>query len=89
MRPPSYPSAWLRRRRARFRFAWQNYCSSTTSIGLNFPLARLIAQFGRSLEHTPRTQMFERLVLQRERLTLLRSCEQLVMTTIVDFIEQP
>ena len=34
--PPGYPSAWLRRRRARFRFAQQDHCSSTTSIGLNF-----------------------------------------------------
>src|SRR6266852_9857406 len=35
MSPPGYPSAWLRPRRARFRFARQDPCSSTTSIGLN------------------------------------------------------
>jgi hypothetical protein len=34
------PSAWLRPRRARFRFARQDHCSSTTSIRLNFRLAR-------------------------------------------------
>ncbi len=36
MSPPGYPSAWLRPRRARFRFARQDHCSSTTSIRLNF-----------------------------------------------------
>jgi hypothetical protein len=36
MSPPGYPSAWLRPRRARFRFAQQDHCSSTTSISLNF-----------------------------------------------------
>jgi len=35
MSPPGYPSAWLRPRRAGFRFARQDPCSSTTSIGLN------------------------------------------------------
>ncbi len=39
IRPPSYPSAWLRPRRARFRFARQDHFSSTTSIRLNFRLA--------------------------------------------------
>jgi len=29
IRPPGYPSAWLRPRRARFRFARQDHCSST------------------------------------------------------------
>jgi hypothetical protein len=28
IRPPGYPSAWLLPRRARFRFAWQEHCSS-------------------------------------------------------------
>ena len=36
MRPPSYPSAWLHPRRARFRFARQDHCSFTMSIRLNF-----------------------------------------------------
>jgi Helix-turn-helix domain len=40
MSPPGYPSAWLRPRRARFRFARQDHCSSTTSIRLNFRMAR-------------------------------------------------
>jgi hypothetical protein len=40
MSPPGYPSAWLRPRRARFRFARQDHCSSTTSIRLNFRFAR-------------------------------------------------
>src|SRR5271156_3398075 len=40
IRPPSYPSAWLRPRRARFRFARPDHCSSTTSIRLNFRVAR-------------------------------------------------
>src|SRR5438270_10422572 len=31
MSPPSYPSAWLRPRSARFRFARQNHCSSATT----------------------------------------------------------
>ena len=39
-RPPGYPSAWLRPRRARFRFARQDHCSSTRSIRLNFRFAR-------------------------------------------------
>ncbi len=38
--PPGYSSAWLRPRRARFRFTRQDLCSSTTSIGLNFRMAR-------------------------------------------------
>jgi hypothetical protein len=38
--PPGYPSAWLRPRRARFRFARQDHCSSATSIGLNFRMPR-------------------------------------------------
>jgi hypothetical protein len=36
MSPPGYPSTWLRPRGARFRFAWQDHCSFTTSIRLNF-----------------------------------------------------
>src|SRR3984893_5134069 len=40
MSPPGYSSAWLRPRRARFRFAREDHVSSTTSIGLNFRLAR-------------------------------------------------
>jgi hypothetical protein len=40
IRPPGYPSAWLRPRRARFRFARPDHCSSTTSIRLNFRVAR-------------------------------------------------
>src|SRR5437899_5091633 len=31
MSPPGYPSAWLRPRRARFRFARQDHCSSATT----------------------------------------------------------
>ncbi len=31
MSPPGYPSAWLRPRSARFRFARQNHCSSATT----------------------------------------------------------
>ena len=31
MSPPGYPSAWLRPRSARFRFARQNHCSCTTT----------------------------------------------------------
>ena len=46
MRPPGYPSAWLRPRRACFRFTRQNHCSSTTSIRLNFRLARDSPQIG-------------------------------------------
>ena len=34
------PSAWLRPRRARFRFARQDHCSSTMPIRLNFRVAR-------------------------------------------------
>jgi hypothetical protein len=40
MSPPGYPSARLRPRRARFRFARQDHCSATTSIGLNFRMRR-------------------------------------------------
>jgi hypothetical protein len=40
MSPPGYPSAWLRPRRARFRFARQDHCSSATSIRLNFRVPR-------------------------------------------------
>jgi hypothetical protein len=36
MSPPGYPSAWLRPRRARFRFARQDHCSSTTPCGFHF-----------------------------------------------------
>jgi len=31
MSPPGYPSAWLRPRSARFRFARQDHCSSATT----------------------------------------------------------
>ena len=38
MSPPGYPSAWLRPRSARFRFARQDHCSSaTTCLVLNNP----------------------------------------------------
>jgi hypothetical protein len=40
MSPPGHPSAWLRPRRARFRFARQDHCSFTTSIRLNFRMGR-------------------------------------------------
>ena len=40
IRPPGYPSARLRPRRACFRFTRQEHCSCTTSIRLNFRLAR-------------------------------------------------
>ena len=40
MSPPGYPSAWFRPRRARFRFAWQDYWSADEACGLNFRLAR-------------------------------------------------
>jgi hypothetical protein len=40
IRPPGYPSAWLRPRKARFRFARQAHCCSTMPIRLNFRLAR-------------------------------------------------
>jgi hypothetical protein len=40
IRPAGYPSAWLRPRRARLRFTWQDHCSSTTSMHLNFRLDR-------------------------------------------------
>ena len=40
IRPPYYPSAWLRPRSARFRFARQDHCSSAMPIRLNFRLAR-------------------------------------------------
>ena len=36
MSPPGYPSAWLRPRSARFRFARQDHCSAAASCGLNF-----------------------------------------------------
>jgi len=39
IKAPGYPSAWLCPRRARFRFARQDHCSSTTSFGLNFRMA--------------------------------------------------
>src|SRR5208282_1452027 len=37
---PDYSSAWMLPRIARFRFARQDHCNSTTSIRLNFRLAR-------------------------------------------------
>ena len=40
MSPPGYPSAWLRLRRARFRFARQDDRNSATSIGPNFRMRR-------------------------------------------------
>jgi hypothetical protein len=41
MSPPNYPSAWLLRSRASFRFARQDHCSSAAIPGfLNFPFAR-------------------------------------------------
>jgi len=39
IRPPGYHSAWLRPRRARFRFARQDHCSSTTSHVPQFPVS--------------------------------------------------
>src|SRR5262249_28015002 len=39
MSPPDYPSAWLRPRSARFRFARRDHCSSAQSA-VNFRLAR-------------------------------------------------
>jgi hypothetical protein len=44
MSPTGYPSAWLRPRSARFRFAWPDHCSSTTSIRLNFQVALVLAR---------------------------------------------
>ena len=38
--PQASPRHGLRPRKARFRFAQQDYCSSTTSIRLNFRIAR-------------------------------------------------
>src|SRR5207245_3843021 len=35
MSPPGYPSAWLHPGRARFRFAWQNHCSSLRYLPIN------------------------------------------------------
>src|SRR2546426_8685093 len=35
MSPPGYPSAWLHPCRARFRFAWQNHCSSLRYLPIN------------------------------------------------------
>lgn len=32
MSPPGYPSAWLPPGRARFRFAWQSYCSFKSGL---------------------------------------------------------
>jgi len=40
IRSPSYPSASLSPRSARFRFAWQDHRSSTMPIRLNFLLPR-------------------------------------------------
>jgi len=44
-----YPSAWLRPRRARFRFAQQDQCDSSTPIGLNFRMCPVILEQSRSL----------------------------------------
>src|SRR5947209_17924856 len=41
MSPPGYPSAWLLPGRARFRFAWQSYCSSEYQIRRGHGLCRL------------------------------------------------
>src|SRR5215471_4824573 len=40
IRPPGYPSAWVRSRRARCPFARQDHCNSTMPIRLNLRLAR-------------------------------------------------
>jgi len=40
MSPPDYPSAWLRPRSACLGFARHDHCSSTTTFGLNFRVAR-------------------------------------------------
>jgi len=41
MSPPGYPSAWLRPRSARFRFARQDHCSSANDLPfLNIRLSR-------------------------------------------------
>ena len=40
MSPPGYPSAWLRPRSARFRFARQVHCSSAAPCCSQFPACR-------------------------------------------------
>ena len=40
MSPPDYPSAWLRPRSARFRFARQNHCSAAATSVANFRMRR-------------------------------------------------
>ena len=40
MSPPGYPSAWLRPRSARFRFARQNHCNSATSCRFSTSVCR-------------------------------------------------
>ena len=40
MSPPEYPSAWLRPRSARFRFARQDHCSSAACCDLTFRISR-------------------------------------------------
>jgi hypothetical protein len=58
IRPPGYPSAWLRPSRARFRFARQDHCRSTTSIRLNF-------RFGRDSDVFPRERISTVPMLER------------------------
>jgi len=45
-------AAWLRSRRARFRFARQDHCSSTTSIRLNFRFARYSGTIARNVHES-------------------------------------
>ena len=44
MSPPGYPSAWLRPRSARFRFARQNHCSSATTCRFEHPVCPWLRQ---------------------------------------------
>ena len=43
MSPPGYPSAWLRPRSARLRFARQDHCSAPTTAVSQHPVGPVIA----------------------------------------------
>jgi organic hydroperoxide reductase OsmC/OhrA len=73
-RPPGYPSAWLRPRGARFRFAREDHCSSTTAIRLNFRLRRHPPTIGSKLQMELPTSRERTLQSSFVRMRLVRPC---------------
>jgi hypothetical protein len=91
MRPPGYPSAWLRTCRARFRFVRQDHFSSTMPIRLNFRLARhppgvakLAFQSPRQTQSSRATKFFQR-QMNIDRLNFLSLAKVISISSRTDF----